>query len=170
MKKARFGIKETGTTFTTGVIFSPDWDDTRAVISKMYTLGLLKDLVPEVNVSVILAHQGAMRMSVPLILERADVKNYRHKAPFEVQALLWVLACFWYKWGGGPHPAPKQRVRLERRKPIMSFRCPYCYREVYKPNPRYKDRGVILHQFANAMNRHADECAKILYLDRGVRK
>jgi hypothetical protein len=170
MIKKRFGIKETGTAFTTGVVFSPSWDDVNAVIAKMYTLGLIKDLVPEVQVSVILAHRGAMRMTVPLILERADVKQYRKKSPFEVQAMLWVLACFWYKWGGGPHPAPAKKRRYPRRGPLMNFRCPYCYRVVYEPNARFKDRGVILKQFANAMHRHADDCAKLLYLDRGVRK
>ena len=170
MQKRRFGIKETGTTFTTGVVFIPSWEDVNAVVGKMYTLGLIKDLVPEVNISVILAHRGAMKMTVPLILERAYAKDYRNKAPFEVQALLWVLACFWYRFGGGPHPAPKQRVRLRKRDPIMSFRCPFCYRVVYEPNPRYKDRGVILKQFANALTRHGEECAKLLYLDVGVRK
>lgn len=169
MIKRKFGIKETGTTFTTGVVFSPSWDDVNAVIAKMYTLGLIKDLVPEVKVSVILAHRGAMRMTVPLILERSLVHDYKAKAPFEVQAMLWVLACFWYKYGGGPHPAPASKRRYPKRGAVLSFRCPMCGRDVYEPNPRYKSRGIIIKQFANALNRHAEECDQHLYLDRRIK-
>lgn len=169
MQKKRFGLKETGTTFTTGVVFSPSWDDVNAVVAKMYTLGLLKDLVPDVHVSVILAHRGAMRMTVPLILERAYVKKYDKKAPFEVQAMLWVLACFWFKWGGGPHPAPASRKKYSRRGPVLEFRCPYCGRDVFEPNPRYKSRKAIIKQYATALNRHAVECDRLLILDRRVK-
>lgn len=168
MKKKRFGIKETDTAFTTGVVFSPSWDDVNAIIAKMYTLGLIKDLVPDVQVSVILAHRGAMRMTVPLILERADMKGYKTKAPFEVQAMLWVLACFWYKWGGGPHPAPAYKKRYPRRGPVMEFRCPFCAQQ-YKPHPRWKNRKSILTRYASWIRKHAVQCEKLLYLDRSVR-
>lgn len=170
MKKKRYGIRETGTTFVTGYVFSPSWDDVNAIIAKMYVMGLLTQLVPDVQVSVVLAHRGAMRMTVPLILERANADKSVLVKQFEVKAMLWVLACFWYKYGGGPHPAPAAKRRYPRRGAIMNFRCPFCYRVVFEPSPRFKDRGVILKQFANAMHRHGDDCAKLLYLDVGVKK
>lgn len=168
MIKKPFGIKETGTKFITGIVFLPSWDDVNAIIAKMYTLGLLKDLVPDVQVSVILAHQGAMRMTVPLILERADIKDYKDKAPFEVQAMLWVLACFWYRRGGGPHPAPPKKKRYARRGAVMEFRCPFC-RQEYKPHPRWKNRKSILRQYGYWMVKHGVQCDKLLYLDRSVK-
>lgn len=169
VKKAKFGIMETGTSFITGIVFSPSWDDVNAIIAKMFVLGLIKDLVPDVKVSVILAHRGAMRMTVPLILERADIKKYREKAPFEVQAMLWVLACFWYKWGGGPHPAPALKRRYPRRGAVLEFRCPMCGKDIWEPNPRFKKRSVIIKQFATVLNRHAIECDKVLHLDWRVK-
>lgn len=168
MKKAKFGIMETGTSFITGVVFSPSWDDLNAIIAKMYTLGLIKDLVPDVQVSVILAHRGAMKMTVPLILERSDMKKYRTKAPFEVQAMLWVLACFWYKHGGGPHPAPAAKKRYARRGPVLEFRCPFCAQQ-YKPHPRWKNRKSILNKYAIWIKKHAVQCDKLLHLDRSVK-
>lgn len=169
MKHKRFGIQETDTTFTTGVVFSPSWDDVNAIVAKMYTLGLIKDLVPDVQVSVILAHRGAMRMTVPLILERAYMRGYKTKAPFEVQAMLWVLACFWYKWGGGPHPAPAHKRHYTRRSAILKFRCPFCLTP-YKPHPRWKNRQSILRQYGYWMVKHGVQCEKLLYLDRSVKR
>ena len=168
MIKKPFGIKETGTKFITGIVFLPSWDDVNAIIAKMYILGLLKDLVPDVQVSVILAHQGAMRMTVPLILERADMKEYKDKAPFEVQAMLWVLACFWYRRGGGPHPAPPKKKRYARRGAVMEFRCPFC-RQEYKLHPRWKNRKYILTKYAIWLKKHAVQCDNLLYLDRSVK-
>lgn len=169
MEKRKFGIKETGTIFTTGDVFSPSWNDVNACVAKLYTLGLIKDLVPEVNVTVVLAHRGAMKMAVPLILERSFIKDYKSKAPFEVRALLWVLACFWYKWGGGPHPAPAIKYCYPRRGTVLEFRCPYCGRDIFEPHPRFKSRKVILEQYAGALSKHAVECENLLYLDRRVK-
>lgn len=166
----KWGIKETGTVFEIGSVFRPSWDDVRMVVGKMYDLGLIKDLVPEVNISVILAHGTALRMAVPLILERSDLKDYKHKAPKAVQAYLWVLACFWHIHGGGPRPATKAKRRYRKRGATLEFRCPYCARVIYEPNPRFKSRGVIIKQFANALTRHAEDCDDLLYLDRSVTK
>ncbi len=169
MKRRVVGIRETGTTFTTGVVFSPSWDDLHAVVAKLHKLGLMKDLVPEVRVDVILAHRGAMLRTVPLILERADIRRYREVAPDEILALLWVVACFNYRYCHGPYPGTIKRKRYPRRKPVLEFRCPFCGRDVYEPNPRYKSRRVIIEQYANALHRHAKDCEELLHLDRRVK-
>ena len=168
MKKKRYGIRETGTTFVTGFVFSPSWDDVNAIIAKMYVMGLLEQLVPDVQVSVVLAHRGAMRMTVPLILERANMDNSVLIKQFEVKAMLWVLACFWYKYGGGPHPAPAPKKRYPRRGAVLEFRCPFCA-TLYKPHPRWKNRQSILRRYGYWMVKHGVQCEKLLYLDRTVK-
>lgn len=167
MKNVRMGIKETGTKFTTGIVFSPSWDDGHAVVSKLHGLGLLKDLVPEINVTVILAHRGPFKSTVRLMLERADTRNYEKKAPFEVLALLWVVACFNYKWCGGPYPGTITPVRRKRWKAVLEFRCPYCA-QLFVPNKRFKSRSVILNQYSSWIKKHGYECEELLHLDRSV--
>ncbi len=169
MKQKQFGIRETGTTFITGEVFSPNWDDAKAVIGKLFDLGLMTDLVPEIKVTVILAHRGPFNRSIPTILERAHLKDYKNKAPFEVQAFLWVLACYGYKWSGLPYPGTMKRRRYLKRGAVLEFRCPMCGRDIYEPNPRFKSRGVIIEQFSNALHRHADECDELLTLDRRIK-
>ena len=171
MIRKKFGIKETGTTFITGVVFNPSWDDVNAIIAKMYVMGLLERLVPDVQVSVVLAHRGAMRMTVPLILERAHMDKsvlIKQTSTFEVKAMLWVLACFWYMYGGGPHPAPARKIRYPRRGAVLEFRCPFCAQQ-YKPHPRWKNRKSILRQYGYWMVKHGVQCDKLLYLDRSVK-
>lgn len=164
----RYGLKETGTVFVLGEVFSPTWDDCHAAIARLSKLGVLDDLVPEVKTSVILAHRGALMRAVPTIIKRSAMKNYREKVPQVVLALLWVVACFNYKYCYGPYPGTIKRMKRPRRGPVLDFRCPFCGRE-FKPNPRFKSRRVILTQYINWLSRHADECDRLLYLDRSVK-
>jgi hypothetical protein len=169
MRRKRCGIKATGTRFTSGVVFAPTWDDVNAVVATMYKLGLLKDLVPEINVTVILAHRGPMSRTVPLILERAYIRKYKEKAPENVLDLLWVIACFNYRFCKGPYPGSlPTRYRHPRRRAVLDFRCPFCGQE-YAPHPRWKSRKAILTRYATWIRKHAVECDKLLYLDRSVR-
>lgn len=169
MKRQTIEISKTGTVFTTGEVFSPSWDDLHIAVGRLHEFGIMLDLVPEVRVDVILAHRGPMLRTVPLLLERAHTRNYQKVAPQPVLAALWVVACFNYTHCHGPYPGTIKRKRAPRRKPVLEFRCPYCGRIIYEPNPRYKSRKVILQQFAGALKRHAVECDKILFLDRSVK-
>jgi hypothetical protein len=168
MKRISTGIKTTGTEFTTGVVFTPTWDDLHAIIAKMNTLGLLNDLVPEINVTVILAHRGPMTRTVPLILERSHIRRYPQVAPDSVLAMLWVVACFNYKYCQGPYPGTLKRYKRPRRKPVREFRCPYCARQ-FIPNPRFKNRKVVLGHFISWLVEHAVQCDNLLSLDRSVK-
>lgn len=169
MKKKSMGIRETGTTFVTGEVFSPSWDDAKAIVAKMYNLGLVLDLVPEIKISVILAHRGAFNRTIPTLLMRADMKDYKTKAPFAVQGMLWVLACYGYKWSGLPYPGTIKRHRYPKRGAVLEFRCPMCGRDIFEPNKRFKSRRVLIEQYANALHRHSQDCDDILYLDRRVK-
>ena len=164
MQRKRFGIKTTGTTFVTGEYFPPSWDDLHAVVVKLWKLGLLTDLVPEIKVPLVLAHRGPMYRTVPTLLKQAYFKEYHKKAPFEVQALLWVVACFNYRYCGGPYPGTIKRTRRPKGQSVLEFKCPMCGRKIFDPNPRFKSRSVILKQYSSAIRNHADECERLLYL------
>lgn len=168
MRRKTVGIKSTGTVFTSGVVFTPSWDDLHAMIAKLHGLGLLKDLVPEINVTVILAHRGPMARTVPLILQRAETRRYPTVAPPEVMDMLWVVACFNYSKCGGAYPGTLTRYKRRRKVAVLEFRCPCCGRE-YIPNPRWKNRRVVLDKYIRWLTKHAVECEKLLYLDRSVR-
>lgn len=169
MKKKRVEIASTGTKFTTGEVFSPDWDDLHYVIAKLWKLGILQDLVPEIKIPVILAHRGPMYRTVPLLLERADIRNYKKVVPFEVMAMLWVVACFNYKWCRGPYPGTIKRKKHPKRRAVREFDCPFCGKTVFEPNKRFKSRRVIIEQYANALHRHSKDCEELLHLDRRIR-
>ena len=168
MKRRTVGIKETGTKFVTGEVFLPSWDDLHAMVGKLHKLGILADLVPEINVTVILAHRGPMTRTVPLILERAHFQRYNTLAPEEVLAMLWVLACFNYRYCRGAYPGTLPHKKRPRRLPVLEFRCPYCGRH-FTPNPRWKSRKKVLTTYITWLKQHAVECDRLLYLDRSVR-
>ncbi len=168
MKQRRVKIGGTGTVFITGKRFSPGWDDLNVVVAKLWKLGILEDLVPEIKLSVILAHRGPMYRTVPSILERADVKNYKKKVPFEIMAMLWVIACFNYKWCRGPDPCTVKRYKHPKRRVTREYDCPFCRQIVLEPNKRFKSREVLITQYANALHRHSKKCNELLYLNRRV--
>ena len=168
MRKKRVEITSTGTTFTTGEVFSPNWDDLHYVVGRLWEFGILEELVPEIKIPVILAHRGPMYRTVPLLLERADAKYLRRKPPFNIMAMLWVVACFNYKYCQGPYPGTIKRMKRKKHGPVLEFRCPMCGQDIFEPNKRYKNRRVIIEQYANALSRHSGECEELLHLDRRI--
>lgn len=166
--KRGYHIRETGTRFTMGITFSPSRRDLRVVLTKMKDYGIVDAFEPAIGVDEALGNDAACRYLVKDLLESAAHKEYPqlNVEPDVVQGLLWVLACYNYKWYNGPIPSGPPRRKYPRRVPITAFRCPYCGQE-FVPNPRYKSRVVILKQFSKWLYQHAD--ANIIYLGKGVK-
>jgi hypothetical protein len=169
MKHVRTGIKETGTVFVTGIVFRPSRDDVRAVVGKLHALGLLDELVPEVKINMVLRYESVLNPTVRVILERAEFREYQSMAPFQVLALLWVLACWNYRKNQGPYPGTIKKQKLPRLKPVLDFRCPFCARVVYEPGDETVSRDLQLHLFTYALREHGKKCTKLIYLDRSVK-
>ena len=166
--KRGFLIKETGTKFRVGTTFSPSRRDLTVVLKKMDKYGIVAAFEPAIQVDEALGNDAACRYLVKDLLESAAYKEYQQLdvEPYVVKGLLWVLACYNYKWYHGPIPSSPPRRKYPRRVPVTAFRCPYCGQE-FVPHPRYKSRIVILKQFSNWLNRHAD--VNYIYLSEGIR-
>jgi len=147
-------IKETGTEFMTGETFRPDWYDLRAAIRKLKDLGLTDDLVPGVNIEVLLSgNKSQTHAMVRILLERAAKRDYVNVAPFQVQICLWVLACYWYCHLGGPQPTSVKPTRL-RKLEVPVFRCPYCYHK-WTPPQQAMNQGHVVRLFTMWLYRHS---------------
>lgn len=162
----RYHLEETGTKFQLGTTFSPSRRDLVVVLRKMDKLGIIAALEPVVSVEEAIGNDAASRYLIKDLLESAAYKEYETNVePAVVLGLLWVLACYNYRWYDGPIPSSPPRRKYPRRTHVTSFRCPYCGRE-FLPNPRYKSRIVILKQFSRWLVKHAD--ANYIYLSGGV--
>jgi len=150
-------IGATKTTFTTGEVFRPDWDDLKAVTRRLVDLGIAEDLVP--NASVILqgANRGQIDALVPDLLARAAFRDYAHVAPFQVRACLWVLACYWHIHLNGPRPAMPKPTRQPRLQQV-TMRCPYCL-EKFKAPQVAANQGYLIRMFSKWMYQHSRDHA-----------
>lgn len=170
MKRKRGKIRETGTEFITGEVFTPSWDDVKAVLGKLHEMGMEPEIMPYgTSIRVCLRYRHVALKVIPDLLARAEFRNVHENAPFSIQAMLWVLACYNYKYCRGPYPGTIKRLRAPKREPVLEFRCPYCG-NMWKPNSRYKDRKVILSQYATWIKTH-EEChsSKYIELAQGVK-
>jgi hypothetical protein len=164
MRKKRIAIRETGTEFETGVVFIPSWDDFKAVLGRLWELGMEPEIMPyNTSIQETLRNRSIANKVVPDMLAKAEYRKLHENAPFVVQAGLWVIACYNYKWCRGPYPGTIKKYRAPKRKPVMEFRCPYCG-NIWTPNPRFKNRKVILSQFASWIANHKS-CNSVTHIE-----
>lgn len=148
-------IRATGTTFKTGEVFRPTLNDLYAVVRRFRELGLADDLVPGAGIVLVSGNRSAIHDLIPKLLEAAAARNYANIAPFQVRAILWVMACYWHTWLGGPRPAMPRPTRTPRLETPV-FKCPYCHAK-WHPKNEPEAQVNILREFAKWMYRHANE-------------
>lgn len=155
MKRKGIEIPETGTKFVTGEVFTPKWSDAQAALGRIRELGLEEELMPfGTNLRVCIRYRDIANKVIPDILARAEYRKVHTVAPLRVMAVLWVLACYNYKWCGGPYPGTIEKQKLTPiRQPIKKFVCPYCGTE-WEPPKNYKNRQPILRAFGKWIRTH----------------
>lgn len=106
------------------------------------------------------SNEEASRL-VPFVLSENKIARKAIK-----KYALWVLACFWYFFGGGPKPAtPKvRRIKKDSKQYVQKWVndnlvCPLC-NMVWTPSESFNSREEALPKFAQWLLEHSKECQK----------
>lgn len=103
---------------------------------------------------------------IPFVLtEYANKDKKEIKNKQVTKYALWVLACFWYFYGGGPKPSmQKARKMSEREKRAKINRwvndnlaCPLC-NSAWQPEREYNSKSEALPDFALWLAEHSKTC------------
>lgn len=96
---------------------------------------------------------------IPFIMNEYNKRNKKVQ-----KYALWVLACFWYFYGGGPKPAVRKARRLSEREKLSKINkwvndnlaCPLCNR-AWSPTREYTSKSEALPDFALWLAEHSKE-------------
>ena len=93
------------------------------------------------------------------------------------KAMLWIIACYWYKHCGGPFPGTKAEKATHKRVKTDSWKqdlcCPICHAVPSKKVIAGEDESVVLEQFGQWTVQHSKKCQSklsIMQLKERIKK